>query len=124
MPEDVPHLGTAWTHRGRSMCAQTAIARLKGGRPVKSIDETRKKDNELTLIVSKNEIASIFAKEKKLCEKRLPRGRLGRIIAEVKLRNNLLDDTPIEFLCIRLRVKKQRTCVLQSHPGISSPLGS
>ena len=102
--------------------AQTATARLKGGRPVKSTDK-RKKDNELAIIASKNEIASIFAKEKKLSgKKRLPRGRLGRIIAEVKVRNNLLDDTIIKSSCIRSRVKKQRTSVLQSHPGTPSPL--
>lgn len=102
--------------------AQAVNTRIKGGRPAKSTDK-KKKGNELALVASKNEIASIFAAEKKLSgKKRLPRGRLSCIISEVKLRNNLHEDTVIMRSCIRSRLKKERTCVLQSHPGTPSPL--
>ena len=71
----------------------------------------------------KNEIAIIFTAEKKPSgKKRLPCGRLSRVILEIKVRNNLHEDTTIKASCIRSRIKKQRACILQRHPGTSSSL--
>ena len=60
------------------------VARAKGGRPIQSTDKL-KNQMELTVVALKNEVPTIYEKEKKQIrrKKRLPNGRLTEIIAEV-----------------------------------------
>ena len=85
-----------------AMDISTALAiavRTNGEITVKSID--KKNGNKLVVVVSMNEIASIFAVEKNMTgKKRLIYGRLSCIISEVELRNDLTKDLTIKVSCI------------------------
>ena len=79
--------------------------RVKGGRPEGTTDK-RKYNNSKAAISSKNEIVDIYFTEKKAAgKKRLKRGRLDEIIAEVKETNKLTDNIVINKALIRQRVK-------------------
>ena len=95
----------------------------KGGRPSGTTDE-RKKNDELAVIASKNEICLQYDEDrkKKVGKKRLPRGHLTSLISRVKRSNGLGEDVLISSACVRQRYKKARIFLEGSKPGPTSPL--
>ena len=77
------------------------IARSKGGRP-KGATIAKKRDCDSSFIAARNEIATIFHKEKKKCgKKRMRKGRLAQIIRDVKKRLSLPDDFDVPSALVR-----------------------
>ena len=96
--------------------------RSKGGRPEGITDES-KKNSEFAVIAAKNEISLTFTKDKKQAgKKRLARGHLKRLIADVKTRNGLGDDVHISEDCIRKRQKRGHLFIQSARRGPPSPL--
>ena len=97
--------------------------RTKGGRPIGST-LLKREHTELSVIATKNEIATTFKRMRKESgKKRLKRGCLDELIKSVKQKNNLPDDLTISKQSIRQRLKpSQNLVVVNSHPGHTSPL--
>ena len=71
---------------------------LKGGRP-KGTTIANKKNKEIAIVASINEVADIYQKERKEAirkKKKMRRGRLQEIIKQVKEQNNLPEDVVIK----------------------------
>ena len=93
----------------------------RGGRPKGTINK-RKEIAALSLYAAKNEIVELFETEMKQCQtakKGMKKGRLLKIIDEVKIQNNLSNE--IEPTLIRQRFKRKKLFIV--HPKVQmSPL--
>mmetsp|Transcript_49093 Transcript_49093/g.72938 ORF Transcript_49093/g.72938 Transcript_49093/m.72938 type:complete len:297 (-) Transcript_49093:74-964(-) len=116
-----------------SITPTVSLPRNKGGRPVGSTKE-RKRKFDVTLVDAANEITRQFMKEKEQASKvsskkngkrvveRMKKGRLDEIIEEVK-KNRGLTSSTISKKMIRSRAEKGNTTVLHP-PGWETPLSS
>ena len=99
------------------------IARSKGGRP-KGATIAKKRDCDSSFIAARNEIATIFHKEKKKCgKKRMRKGRLAEIIRDVKKRRSLPDDFDVPSALVRKRSQRNNLMLVNKNGrGNVSPL--
>ena len=91
-----------------SSCGGGSSAKWKVGRPVGSTSE-RKETNAKKIIKARNEAAKINASARKSAKKkmkRVPKGELKKIIAEVSKRNNV-NVNNVSLIAIKRRVDRQ-----------------
>ena len=94
--------------------------KFKGGRP-KGTTYAQKKNSELAILATYNQIADIYSKERKEGRKQIKRGRLEEIIKEAKEENNLPSEVVIKQSTIRKRFQKRRRTQVFVR-GVPSPL--
>ena len=89
---------------------------IKRGRPIGTTSNSQQ-HIDLSEIAAKNEIATLYHKDRKAAgKKRLRRGHLEGIIQSVKKKSNLKDSFTVSKSAIRQRLKNN-LIVLNSHPG-------
>ena len=97
-------------------------ARLKGGRPKGTTEESKKRDSD-ALIAAKNEIAVEYKKAKTdIGDKPVSNGTMHQIIKNVKAKRGIPDDIEIKVDTIRRRVARDRPII--SSLGSKSPLAA
>ena len=101
------------------------IDRPKGGRPTGSTNDKKRLD-EVALVAARNEIASIFGKERKRVQTahtRMKPGFLEQIIMDVKKKRNIPDEVEIPADLIRKRVFRNNIFINHTNgKGNVSPL--